>query len=160
MNDERELNDKAETPVKVLTADDIMAVEDINIVPVSVPEWGGTVYVKSMTALQREKYIESMRSVVIGPNGTQITKTVLRHANGKLAALTICDAKGNLLFERSPDVIEKLGQKSAKALERVADAASKLNGLDDEDERKKKAIERAKNVSAGQPDDAEGLNID
>jgi len=157
--DDRTIDDeKPRAPVKVLSADDIFAVEDLNILPVEVPEWGGMVYVKAMSAIQREKYIESMRRTV--SDGKVVsTQMILRHGSAKLAALTICDAQGNLLFDRSPETIEKLGQKSAKAMERVIDASAKLNGLDD-DKKDKKVKELGKNDSAGQPDDDAGLNID
>jgi len=142
-------------PVRVLTANDIFAVEDIKIVPVDVPEWGGMVYVKAMTGLQREKYIQSMRQI-IGKGNDATVAVILEHGSGKLAALTICDAKGNLLFDRSPETIKKLGQKSARALERVVDASAKLNGLDDEKDQKSKA----KKDSADQTASDSALNID
>jgi hypothetical protein len=144
-------------PIRVLNAEDILQVSDIKVVPVDVPEWGGMVYVRAMTAIDREKYIESMRQT-IGVGKDASVQVILRFGSAKLAALTLCNSEGVLLFDKKPETIQALAQKSAKAMERVVDAAAKLNGLDD-DEEKKKAVETAKKGSADQKAHDSALNI-
>lgn len=162
-NDERSLNDDtagdkaAKPPVKILSATDIFAAEQITIEPVDVPEWGGAIYVRTMSALQREKYLTSMRKIV-GTGKDASVQVILTYGSAKLVALTACDAQGNLLFDRAPETIEKLSQLSAKAMERVVDAAAKLNGLSDD--KPKTPAEEAKNASAGLTGADAGLNID
>lgn len=127
---------------RVLSADQILDAEDISIEAVEVPEWGGTVYVRAMTAVQRERYLDSMRKV-IGEGAKATVQTVFAFGSAKLAVLTLCDQNGNLLFDRSPETVEKLGRKSAKAMERVVAASAKLNGLDDEEDKAKEKNDSA-----------------
>lgn len=107
--------------------------------PVEVPEWGETVYVKAMTGLQKEKYVESIRKVT-GAGKKQKVEMVLQQSGARLVVQTCCDADGVLLF--TPADVAWLSEKSAVALQRVIDAASRLNGLNDE------AEDDAKNDSA------------
>lgn len=134
-------------PSRLLTADEILTVDDIgsSIERVEVPEWGGHVFVKALTGLQRERYLDSMRTI-IGTGQDATVQVILAHGSAKLAALSICDEKGSLMFERNEPTIAKLAQKSSKALDRVVDVASRLSGLD------KKAADEAKNASAGLTD--------
>lgn len=155
--------------VRVLNADAILAAEDESIDSVEVPEWGGVVYVKSMTGLQREKYLESMRQQ-IGQGRNATVKVILQYGSAKLAALTLCDQNGNLLFDRKPQTIEALAKKSSRALDRVVDKASKMNGLSDDDDAKHicpecghvftVSEEIVKNASAVQPENVSASNID
>jgi hypothetical protein len=128
---EQDRERKAQQPVKVLTADDILAIEDISIVPVDIPEWGGMVYVKAMTSLQRERYFEMLKRTV-GKGRKAREKVVLEKASALLVQMTACNAQGELMFTR--EQVSALSLKASKPMERICDAASKLNGLDDEDE--------------------------
>lgn len=123
---------------KSLTRDAILSADDIRIDVVPVPEWGGIVHIRTLTGLQREEYVESIRKVT-GQGRKQSVEIVLQRSGAKLAAQTICDETGKLLFSKAD--IPALAAKSAKALQRVIDAAAKLNGIDDE------AEENAKNDS-------------
>ncbi|HEX6880944.1 MAG TPA: phage tail assembly chaperone [Terriglobales bacterium] len=130
-----------EAKVKVLGREEILAADDIRIELVQVPEWGGVVYIRTLSGTQRERYVESIRKVT-GHGKKQSVEIVLAESGAKLAAQTICDEKGTLLFSEMD--VKALGKKSSKALQRIIDAAAKLNGLDDE------AEEEAKNVLASQ----------
>ena len=44
---------------KFLSAEDILAAEDIETVDVLVPEWGGTVKLRSLSGKEAEKFVES-----------------------------------------------------------------------------------------------------
>ena len=140
----------AEAAVAELTAADILGMADIEIEPVDVPEWPmggkpGRVYVRTLSGTNREKYLDSLRKVE-GQGKKTTVKLTLEDAGPRLLTLTLCNSKGELLFTAAQ--IALLGAKSAKALQRCIDAASKLNGLGED------AEESAKNDSATTPSDA------
>lgn len=129
--------DPEPTEPRDLSLDDIYAAHDITINPVDVPEWGGRVYVRTMSGTQKEKYVESIRKVV-GSGKKKDVQWVLQESSAKLVALTMCRKDGTLMIPPTEpeasrnQMIKKLGAKSNVALGRVVDAASKLNGLSDE----------------------------
>lgn len=118
---------------RTLSAGDIFATDDIEIVAVPVPEWGGVVYVKAMSGLDRERYFDSIKRI---EGYGKKERTVIIHplSTAKLVAATACNENGQLLFTHLD--VEKLAKKSSKALQRLVDASAKLNGLDDEDDPK------------------------
>jgi len=132
---------KTESNVVELTAAMIIAAPDVTVEAVEVPEWSpdpktkAVVFVRSMSMARKEKYVQSLRQIV-GHGRKATVQQILEGSGAKLAAETMCNSKGELLFkERSADQIAKLGAKSSKALERVIAAAARLNGLsDDEDD--------------------------
>ena len=107
--------------MKILTREEILSFDDSKLEKVSVPEWGGDVFVRMMNGNERDAYEEWCTSV----------KRSLIGVRGRLAALCIVDEKGVRLF--SDDDIESLGEKSAAALERIVSAAMKLNAVSDGD---------------------------
>jgi hypothetical protein len=119
------------TEAKALTRDDILNADDLRIEVVQVPEWGGIVYIRTLTGQQREKYVESIRKVT-GQGKKQSVEIILQQSGAKLAAQTICEQGGKPLFTEAD--IPKLAAKSSKALQRVIDAAAKLNGIDEDAE--------------------------
>ncbi len=148
---EAERSKAEEAPeTRELSADDIIAAQDIVIERVEVPEWGGHIYVRAMTAAARERYIESVRKTE-GKGRNAVEKIQLEDSSAKLVQNTACNKLGSLLFTSAH--IKKLAAKSSKAMQRVVDAASRLNGLDDD------AEQEAKNVLA-KSDQTEGSNTD
>jgi hypothetical protein len=109
-----------ESPVlKTLTADDILAANDLKVEAVDVPEWGGRVFVRTMSAGKRDEYDASIR-----PDDEKLDLVNFR---ARLVAYTCCDAEGKLLFNVAQ--IVQLAQKSSLALIRVFRAAQKINKL-------------------------------
>jgi hypothetical protein len=143
------------TELKALTRDDILTADDIRIEPVEVPEWGGRVYVRTLTGLQREKYVESIRKVT-GHGKKQLVEINIQKSGAKLAAQTICDDKGKLLFTEAD--IPGLANKSSRALQRVIDASAELNGLDDEAEEDAKNELASREVSADSTTDSPAIS--
>lgn len=96
---------------------------DVTIEPLFVPEWGGTVYVRSLDGKGRDRF-EGSR-VRVDAHG----KIELLHDNtrARLLALTVCDADGVLQF--TEEDIEALGKKNAAALDRIFDVAQRLSAL-------------------------------
>ena len=101
----------------MLTRDQILNASDIKTEVVSVPEWGGDVIVGTMTAGARDNFESQMLD----------KKTGRKNARAKLAAATIQDENGDLMFSEKD--IEALGKKSGAALDRVFDAALKINRI-------------------------------
>jgi len=109
-----------------LTRDQILSLNDIQIEEVDVPEWKDTVFVKSMTGMERD----SFESSIIEIRGTS-HKVNLVNARAKLVSLTACDKEGVLLFTEQD--VKALGKKNAGALQRIFGVAQRLSGLSPED---------------------------
>jgi len=112
--------------VSSLKRDDILAVKDIQIELVPVPEWDGEVYIKGMSGLERDAFEAS----IIEQKGNK-QKVNMANVRAKLAAQTLCDEEGNRLFNDAD--IKELGKKSASALQRVFEVAQRLSGIGDAD---------------------------
>lgn len=112
--------------MKQLTAEEILGADDLKREKVEVPEWGGFVYISTMSGTARDTY----ESSVIEMEGGKF-KENLKNIRAKLVAATTTDDKGNLLF--SADQVEALGKKSARALDRLFEATSRINAVSDED---------------------------
>ena len=100
---------------KYLGRDDILKVIDEKFQDVQVPEWGGTVRVRSLTGLQRSQLLKASADEAI------------EDWIERLCAACICDENGNPVF-KSED-IKQLRNKNAAALNRVFTAADELNGI-------------------------------
>ena len=114
----------------LLGKDDILRAKDTVTEDVDVPEWGGTVRVKALSGLERDRWEQSL--LVETKQGSKtVLKPDMANARAKLCALCIVDEKGNRVF--SPDDVQLLGNKSGAALDRVYDVAQRLSGLSPED---------------------------
>ena len=96
----------------------------------SVPEWGGDVWVRTLTGTERDSFEQSMVQKKNKPN--------LNNVRARFAVLTICDEKGERLF--TDNDAEALGKKSAAALDRVFEVAQRLNGFSDDDQRELSSV--------------------
>ena len=120
------LNKQEKPKTKILTKDDILNANDIQIELVSAPEWGGDVYVKSLTGTEVDQYTKS----IIESKGNNQTVN-FDNIRSKLCALAICDEKGKRLFDNKE--ISLLSKKNSAALIRCFKKAQSLSGLNDED---------------------------
>lgn len=111
---------------KILTKEEILQANDLVTELVNVPEWGGAVYVRGMTGLERDMYEDS----ILEQRGKD-RKVNLRNARAKLVALSVVNEKGERLFSQA-DVVG-LGKKNAAALQRVFDVATRLSGISEQD---------------------------
>lgn len=110
-----------------LTREQILECRDL-VEPqeVPVPEWGGSVFLRPMNGTAKERWeVEHVRS------GD-------KDVRARLLAHTVCDEGGQLLFK--PEDIARLSGKSAAPLQRLFNAAMKMNaiGKEDVDELEKK----------------------
>jgi hypothetical protein len=103
----------------LLNRESILSATDLTIEKVDLPEWGGHVFVKSMTGAERDRW--EIQTVASGKNKAP------ENIRAQLAAMTVCDEAGALLF--SVDDVIALSSKSAKALDRIMETALQVNGL-------------------------------
>jgi len=110
-----------------LTREAILQASDIQTEDVEVPEWGGTVAVRGLSGRGRDDF---EASVMVGKGKNRDIN--VRNFRAKLVALCCVDEQGVRLF--SDEDVKALGDKSAGALTKVFDVASRLSGLSKEDE--------------------------
>lgn len=104
----------------------ILQAADLPVEELEVPEWGGWVRVKTLTAAERDAF----ENDIVQRNGRDV-RTNARNIRAKLVAATLVDDEGRSLFTLAD--VEALGQKSAKALDRVFAVASVLAGMREAD---------------------------
>jgi hypothetical protein len=129
---------------EILGKEQILAARDQVVERLEVPEWGGAVYIRSISAKERG-VIEAAAARWKESKGRDdsFVKTFTLH----MAGMALCDADGNRLF--SDQEIAQLADRNAAAIAHVAEAAQRLAGLTKEDIQ---ALE--KNSGEAQPDDS------
>lgn len=118
----------AETPKKsrLLTAEQILGMDDLNTVDVEIPEWSingepGVVRLKALTAREAMTFQKQMQSNNKAREDAMISVVVL----------SAVDENGERLFNQKQ--MELLREKSVRVFTRLQRAAMELNGfLDDE----------------------------
>lgn len=103
--------------MRILTKEAILAADDLPRELVNVPEWGGDVFVRTMTGTDRDAFEASL----IGKEGR------MENVRARLVSLTLCNEAGERIFDDAE--IAALGKKSARALDRVFSVAQRLNGI-------------------------------
>lgn len=85
---------------------------------VEVPEWGGTVYVKRLTASERDQFEQ-----LVGENRDNKTFS----ARGALLVYVLCDEAGKRLFDWGTEGL--IGELDGVAVDRVFRVAARINGM-------------------------------
>lgn len=128
-----------------LTREEILAADDVVRRDVPVPEWGGTVCVQSWDGARRDRF----EAAVIELKGRRAAVNT-RNVRARAVAWSVVDPESPVGAPRylfSSQDIDALGEKSAKALDRVFGVVQELSGLGEED------VEAlAKNLPGGQSD--------
>jgi hypothetical protein len=128
-----------------LTADQIFAADDQVIEPLSVPEWGGKIYVRSISAKERGRIVaEAAR--FRESKGKNVT--FMEDFDANFVILAACDDAGSPIFSR--DQKAQLLIKNAAVVARIAKRAQELAGMSKED---LEALE--KNSETTQSDDSD-----
>ncbi len=106
-----------------LSREEILAAQDIETATVAVPEWGGSLRIKTMTGRERDAMemanFTAQRSTDLASNVANI--------RARLVARTAVDEAGHRLF--SDEDVVALGEKSGAALDRAFGVANRLNKL-------------------------------
>jgi hypothetical protein len=108
---------------------------------VEVPEWGGVVHVRSITAAERGQIEAAAASFKENKGKGDFAKMFTQ----RFAVLSLCDEKGNRLFK--DEDITALAQKNAAVISRIAEVAQRLSGFG-----KKDIEELEKNSGQAQPE--------
>jgi len=110
---------KKAKPMSVSLRDRILATKALpkKVVPVEVPEWGLTVYVRCMTGLERDRFELAQRK----DHGD---------IRPRLFASTTCDENGVALFSEAD--FADLRDLDANAMDRIIMAAMALNDVSKE----------------------------
>lgn len=106
--------------MNLLTRDAVLESDDLPHKDVPVPEWGGLVRVRTLTAAERDAFEQSLAA----GDGD---KANLANIRARLCALCMVDEAGGRLF--TDDDAARLGAKSGQALDRVFAAAQSLNAM-------------------------------
>lgn len=111
----------------------ILSAGDYKLDKVHVPEWGGDVYIKTITGLERDHFEDGY------------AEQKMKNFRSRFLVLTLCDEKGERLFTDAE--VDEIGKKSSLVLNRLFDKAWSLNALTNE------AVEDLGNDSTVDPSD-------
>jgi hypothetical protein len=109
----------------LLTKQQIIDADDLETVEVEVPEWGGSVLVRPLTAKQRGQFTATLVDQRQGGRTLRLQDIQIR-----LCGLSIVDQDGKRMFSDTELAI--LGGKSSAALQHVFEVAQRLSGLSEE----------------------------
>jgi hypothetical protein len=102
-----------------ITREELLKLSDRKVEKVEVPEWGGHLYVRNMTAAERVEYDHW----ILGPDGMPAIEGV----RVKLAIMTCCDEKGERLFKRED--YPTLSERDGAAITRIFNVSLHLSGM-------------------------------
>lgn len=110
----------------LLTRDAILAASDLKREEVQVPEWGGSVFVRELTADERDELELSCYK-----ERKKTGRPVCNHYRATVVSLSVVDDQGNRIF--APADVPALAKKSASVIDRLVTAAGKLSAITKED---------------------------
>lgn len=110
-----------------LSRDQILEADDLDREQVDVPEWGGPVYVREMTAAERDAF----EAEILDRKSDGEVEVDLQNIRARLLVRVLCDEDGDRLFDDAD--IEPLSRKSGAVMGRLFQVAQKLNGLTAQD---------------------------
>lgn len=106
-----------------LSKEQILSSDDIKLEVINIPEWGGDLYIKVMSGEEKEGF----ETFFLDEDGNRKKEHDTSGLRATLAVWTICNGKGELLFDKSD--IPALAKKSSTALDVVWDKSAKLNKI-------------------------------
>jgi Fe2+ transport system protein B len=117
----------------VLNRVELLQQDTLKIEKVELPG-KGTVYVREMTGKEKDVWEQSlMKQVQTGDKKNPVQyETSLEDFRAKLAVVTVCDEKGEIIF-RPTDVVLLNKRMSASNLDRIVTVAQRLNRITEED---------------------------
>ena len=116
------------TAPRRLSREDILNAQDQETEDIEVPQWGGSVTIRSLTGTERDHYESTLVSYQRDAQGRPQVKAIeLDNLRARLISLVAIDDKGARLFTTA-DVLA-LGEKNANALDLLFQAAQTLSRL-------------------------------
>lgn len=116
---------------KILSAADILDVDDRETVVMEIPEWKGSIMLRAMSSNELIKFQRDIKS-----DGPARDEAIVRSL-----IVSIVNEKGEPLFDETK--IKDLRKKSVPVVVRIQKRILQLNGMDEENQ--KRLIEDAKN---------------
>jgi hypothetical protein len=107
---------------KILSKADILGCSDLRFETVAVPEWGGSVRVRTLSGAERDAFEATLMKVAGGKRVPDMD-----NLRAKLLAATLVDEEDKVLF--GVQDLVALGRKSAVAIDRIFGVAQRLNGM-------------------------------
>ena len=107
---------------KILSKDEILESQDMRIQTVAVPEWGGSVRLRSLTGAERDAFEATLVKEVGGKRLPD-----MNNLRAKLLAATVVDEEDKPIF--GVHDLVALGRKSAVAIDRIFAVAQRLNAM-------------------------------
>ena len=107
---------------KILSKADILGCSDLRFETVAVPEWGGSVRVRTLSGAERDAFEATLMKIL---NGKRVPD--MDNLRAKLLAATVVDEEDKPIFG-VPDLVA-LGRKSAVAIDRIFAVAQRLNAM-------------------------------
>ncbi len=108
--------------VDLTSKDQILAVNDLKVKRVPIPEWGGHVYVRTLSGEARDRF---ETRTMTGENASR------ENVRAKFLVEALCNKDGVPVF--TPDDVDALGKKSSAGLTRAYNEAASLSVLSAED---------------------------
>lgn len=126
-----------------LTREEINAAQDIESEDIEVPEWGGTVRIRGLSA--KERALVEATMVAVQGEKLSIKVEALQTIRQRLVGAALVDEKGQRVFAESE--IRDLSKKSGDVIQRLFEKAKELSGMSEE-----AAVSAEKNSENGQND--------
>lgn len=104
----------------LLNRDAILKAQDVATKEVSIPEWGGSIRVRSMTVAERNEFA---RRVASSEEKTSV--------GAWLVTMLAVDGDGKSLFK--PEDVSELEKRNAKAIDAVVNAILEINRIGDKE---------------------------
>ena len=124
-----------------LTKDDIFKVDDLPTKDIDIPEWGGTLTIRTLTGAERDQFESAF------VNQDQID---IRGLKARLIQLTVQNGDGQPMFTKAD--LQKINSKSASVIDRIFQESQRLSGLTKED------VDELVGNSGTAPTDASGTS--
>lgn len=96
----------------------LLGANDIKVQPIDIPSWGGTYYLRVISGKARESFEESY------------SQEKMKNFRLRFLVLTLCDEDGKPILSDAD--MDALGERSSVEINRVFDAAWKLNAFTQE----------------------------
>jgi len=106
----------------MLTKEEILKVSDLQTREINIPEWGGSIVMKTMTGEERDTWENRI------PIRSSDKKVDIKEMKVRLLILCIRDPKDMTFMFTEKDVVS-LNSKNSSVIDRLWQVASEMNGI-------------------------------